>query len=122
MQVLLGILTFYTMYDLERFNSLFDYAEVLQPEVNNIEDDFIRTAYTMRIKEGLAYAYLTAEKIEECRSLCHEIINTNDENNCLLILKASAFVYLGESYMMEDYSKSEWHIKGGAKCAGRLSV
>ncbi|MBJ7951876.1 AimR family lysis-lysogeny pheromone receptor [Bacillus cereus] len=118
MQVLLGILTFYTMYDLERFNSLFDYAEVLQPEVNNIEDDFIRIAYTMRIKEGLAYAYLTAEKIEECRSLCHEIINTNDENNCLLILKASAFVYLGESYMMEDYSKSEWHIKEALSVLG----
>ncbi|MGA5660404.1 AimR family lysis-lysogeny pheromone receptor [Bacillus bombysepticus] len=118
MHVLLGILTFYTMYDLERFNSLFDYAEVLLPEVNNIQDEFVKTAFSTRIKEGLAYAYLTAEKIEECRALCHQIINTDDMNNCLTLLQASAFVYLGESYMLEDYSQAEWHIKKSLSTIG----
>lgn len=118
MQILLGILTFYTMYDLEKFNSLFEYAEVLQPEVASIKDEFIKNAFSTRIKEGLAYAYLTADKIEKARALCYEIINTKDENNCLLLLRASAFVYLGESYMNDNYLQAEWHIKKSLELLG----
>ncbi|MED2058840.1 AimR family lysis-lysogeny pheromone receptor, partial [Bacillus thuringiensis] len=42
MKVLYGILTYYTMYDLEKYNSLFEYAEMLLPDVNAITDSFIR--------------------------------------------------------------------------------
>ncbi|MDT3494946.1 AimR family lysis-lysogeny pheromone receptor [Bacillus toyonensis] len=110
MKVLYGILTLYTMYDLEKFNSLFEYAEVLQPEVEEIPDDFIRTAYSGRIKEGLSYAYLMQDNVEKSRDLCHEIMNLRDDKNCFSLLRASALVYLAESYTFESYERASWYI------------
>ncbi|MED2753252.1 AimR family lysis-lysogeny pheromone receptor [Bacillus thuringiensis] len=110
MKVLYGILTFYTMYDLEKFNSLLEYAEVLQPEVEEIPDDFIRTAYSGRIKEGLSYAYLMQDNVGKSRELCHEILHLKDDKNCFSLLRASALVYLAESYTFESYERSSWYI------------
>ncbi|MCU4734226.1 AimR family lysis-lysogeny pheromone receptor [Bacillus cereus] len=110
MKVLYGILTFYTMYDLEKFNSLFEYAEVLQPKVEEIPDDFIRTAYSGRIKEGLSYAYLMQDNVGKSRELCHEIMNLKDDKKCFSLLRASALVYLAESYTFESYERASWYI------------
>lgn len=110
MKVLYGILTFYTMYDLEKFNSLFEYAEVLQPKVEKIPNDFIRTAYSGRIKEGLSYAYLMQDNVEKSRELCHEIMNLKDDKNCFSLLRASALVYLAESYTFDSYERASWYI------------
>ncbi|TKH09028.1 hypothetical protein FC694_28590 [Bacillus wiedmannii] len=110
-KVLYGILTFYTMYDLEKFNSLFDYAEVMQPNIELITDDFIRAAYSGRIKEGLSYAYLMQDKVDKARELCHEILHLKNENDCFSLLRASALVYLAESYTFESYERATWYIK-----------
>lgn len=110
MKVLYGILTFYTMYDLEKFNSLFDYAEVMQPNIELISDEFIRTAYSGRIKEGLSYAYLMQDKIAKARELCHEILHLKDDKDCFLLLRASALVYLAESYTFDSYERANWYI------------
>ncbi|ADK08280.1 TPA: hypothetical protein QCP22_005097 [Bacillus anthracis] len=109
-KVLYGILTFYTMYDLEKFNSLFDYAEVMQPNIELITDEFVRTAYSGRIKEGLSYAYLMQDNIDKSREICHEILNFKDDKNCFSLLRASALVYLAESYTFESYERASWYI------------
>ncbi|KXY54453.1 hypothetical protein AT261_05860 [Bacillus cereus] len=109
-KVLYGILTFYTMYDLEKFNSLFDYAEVMQPNIELITDDFIRAAYSGRIKEGLSYAYLMQDKVDKARELCHEILHLKDDKDCFSLLRASALVYLAESYTFESYERATWYI------------
>ncbi|WP_377863369.1 AimR family lysis-lysogeny pheromone receptor [Bacillus sp. R86525] len=109
-KVLYGILTFYTMYDLEKFNSLFDYAEVIQPNIELITDEFIRAAYSGRIKEGLSYAYLMQDKVDKARELCHEILNLEDYKDCFSLLRASALVYLAESYTFESYERATWYI------------
>ncbi|MEC2394225.1 hypothetical protein BK717_28690 [Bacillus thuringiensis serovar malayensis] len=109
-KVLYGILTFYTMYDLEKFNSLFDYAEVMQPNIELITDEFIRAAYSGRIKEGLSYAYLMQDKVGKARELCHEILNLEDDKECFSLLRASALVYLAESYTFESYERATWYI------------
>ncbi|PFD43741.1 hypothetical protein CN293_28455 [Bacillus cereus] len=109
-KVLYGILTFYTMYDLEKFNSLFDYAEVMQPNIELITDEFIRSAYSGRIKEGLAYAYLMQDKVDQARELCHEILNLEDDKDCFALLRASALGYLAESYTFESYDRASWYV------------
>lgn len=109
-KVLYGILTFYTMYDLEKFNSLFDYAEVMQPNIELITDDFIRAAYSGRIKEGLSYAYLMQDKVDKARELCHEILHLKDDKDCFSLLRASALVYLAESYTFESYERAALYI------------
>ncbi|PGW35150.1 AimR family lysis-lysogeny pheromone receptor [Bacillus thuringiensis] len=109
-KVLYGILTFYTMYDLEKFNSLFDYAEVMQPNIELITDDFIRAAYSGRIKEGLSYAYLMQDKVDKARELCHEILHLKDDKDYFSLLRASALVYLAESYTFESYERATWYI------------
>ncbi|PFD94635.1 hypothetical protein CN275_00130 [Bacillus anthracis] len=118
MKVLYGILTFYTMYDLEKFNSLFEYAEVLQPKVEGISDEFIRTAYAGRIKEGLSYAYLMQDNVEKSRELSHEILNLEDKQNCFSLLRASALVYLAESYTFESYERATWYINKSLEMLG----
>ncbi|MGE1126060.1 AimR family lysis-lysogeny pheromone receptor [Bacillus wiedmannii] len=110
MKVLYGILTYYTMYDLEKYNSLFEYAEVLLPDVDTITDSFIRTSYLARVKEGLAYAYLVQDNLEKSRSICKEILELEDPEGCFHILRASALVYLAESYIFECYYHASMYI------------
>lgn len=45
MKVLYGILTCYTMCDLETYTSLFEYADVLLPKVEDISDSFIKANF-----------------------------------------------------------------------------
>lgn len=114
-KVLYGILTFYTMYDLEKFNALFDYAEVMQPNIELITDEFIRAAYSGRIKEGLSYAYLMQDKVDKARELCHEILNLEDDKECFALLRASALGYLAESYTFESYDRASWYVNKALK-------
>ena len=115
MKVLYGILTYYTMYDLKKYNSLFEYAGVLVPEVEEITDNFIKSSYLGRIKEGLAYAYLVQDNLEKSRSLCHEILDIENIEGCFHLLRASAFVYLAESYTFECYDSASRYIKESLK-------
>ncbi|MDA2526102.1 AimR family lysis-lysogeny pheromone receptor [Bacillus cereus] len=115
MKILYGILTYYTMYDLEKYNSLFEYAGVLLPEVEAITDKFIRLSYLGRIKEGLAYAYLVQDDLEKSRSLCQEILDIENIEGCFQLLRASAFVYLAESYTFDCYHSASRYIKESLK-------
>ncbi|MED1305138.1 hypothetical protein BK704_01610 [[Bacillus thuringiensis] serovar konkukian] len=111
MKVLYGILTYYTMYDLEKYNSLFEYAEMLLPDVYTITDSFIKTSYLGRIKEGLAYAYLVQDNLEMSRSLCQEILEIEDSKGCFHLLRASALAYIAESYTFDCYDSASWYMK-----------
>ncbi|MED1406905.1 AimR family lysis-lysogeny pheromone receptor [Bacillus mycoides] len=117
MKVLCGILTYYTMYDLENYNSLFEYAEMLLPDVDAITDSFIKSSYLGRIKEGLAYAYLVQDNLEMTRSLCQEILAIEDPKDCFHLLRASAFAYIAESYTFDCYNSASWYMK---KALGQL--
>lgn len=117
MKVLCGILTYYTMYDLENYNSLFEYAEMLLPDVDAITDSFIKSSYLGRIQEGLAYAYLVQDNLEMTRSLCQEILAIEDPKDCFHLLRASAFAYIAESYTFDCYNSASWYMK---KALGQL--
>uniref|UniRef100_UPI003F4976B8 AimR family lysis-lysogeny pheromone receptor n=1 Tax=Bacillus multifaciens TaxID=3068506 RepID=UPI003F4976B8 len=111
MKILYGILTCYTMCDLETYNSLLEYADVLLPKVENISDSFIKSAYLGRIKECLSFAYLVQDKLENLRSTCHEILELEDPENCFNMLRASALVYLAESFTFDCYDSASKYIK-----------
>ncbi|UYX55882.1 AimR family lysis-lysogeny pheromone receptor (plasmid) [Bacillus thuringiensis] len=111
MKILYGILTCYTMCDLETYNSLFEYAAVLLPKVDEISDSFIKSAYFARIKECLAFAYLVQDNLEKCRSVCNEILELKSPENCFNLLRASALVYLAESYTFDCYDSASSYIK-----------
>lgn len=110
MKILYGILTCYTMCDLETYNSLFEYAEVLLPKVEEVTDSFIKASYFGRIKECLSFAYLGQDKLENLRSTCHEILELENPMNCFNLLRASAFVYLAESYTFDCYDIASKYI------------
>lgn len=111
MKILYGILTCYTMCDLETYTSLFEYADVLLPKVDDISDSFIKTAYLGRIKECLSFAYLVQDKLENLRSTCHEILELEDPDCCFNLLRASALVYLAESFTFDCYESASKYIK-----------
>ncbi|TPV39624.1 AimR family lysis-lysogeny pheromone receptor [Bacillus dicomae] len=111
MKILYGILTCYTICDLETYNSLFEYAAVLLPKVDEISDSFIKSAYFARIKECLAFAYLVQDNLEKCRNVCNEILELDSPENCFNLLRASALVYLAESYTFNCYDSASSYIK-----------
>ncbi|MEB9421000.1 hypothetical protein GH879_26355 [Bacillus thuringiensis] len=111
MKILYGILTCYTMCDLETYTSLFEYADVLLPKVEEISDSFIKTAYLGRIKECLSFALLVQDKLENLRSTCHDILELEDPEGCFNLLRASALVYLAESFTFESYDRADKYIK-----------
>ena len=110
MKILYGILTCYTMCDLETYNSLSEYAQVLLPKIEKVSDSFIKAAYFGRIKECLSFSYLVQDKLENLRSTCHEILELEDPESCFNLLRASAFVYLAESYTFECYDSASKYI------------
>lgn len=118
MKVLCGILTYYTMYDLEKYNSLFEYAEMLLPDINAITDSFIKSSYLGRIKEGLAYAYLVQDNLEMSRKLCQDILAIDDPKDCFRLLRASALAYIAESYTFDCYDSASWYMKKAIKQLG----
>ena len=118
MKVLCGILTYYTMYDLEKYNSLFEYAEMLLPDINAITDSFIKSSYLGRIKEGLAYAYLVQDNLEMSRKLCQDILAIDDPKDCFRLLRASALAYIAESYTFDCYDSASWYMKKALKQLG----
>lgn len=118
MKVLCGILTYYTMYDLEKYNSLFEYAEMLLPDINAITDSFIKSSYLGRIKEGLAYAYLVQDNLEMSRELCQAILAIDDPKDCFRLLRASALAYIAESYTFDCYDSASWYMKKALKQLG----
>ncbi|PFM65442.1 hypothetical protein COJ48_06225 [Bacillus cereus] len=111
MKALYDILTCYTMYDLENFNSLFEYAALLKPKIDEITDNFIRTAFEGRMKEFLSYAYLMHDDVGKARELCQEILKIKNQEDSFALLKTSALVYLAESYTFECYDTSAKYIK-----------
>ncbi|WP_252650600.1 AimR family lysis-lysogeny pheromone receptor, partial [Bacillus pacificus] len=118
MKVLCGILTYYTMYDLEKYNFLFEYAEMLLPDINSITESFIKSSYLGRIKEGLAYAYLVQDNLEMSRNLCQEILAIDDPKDCFRLLRASALAYIAESYTFDCYDSASWYMKKALKQLG----
>ncbi|WP_206781147.1 AimR family lysis-lysogeny pheromone receptor, partial [Bacillus thuringiensis] len=57
-----------------------------------------------------SFAYLVQDKLENLRSTCHEILELEDPERCFNLLRASAFVYLAESYIFECYDSASKYI------------
>lgn len=71
--------------------------------------------YLGRIKECLSFAYLVQDKLENLRSTCHEILELEDPESCFDLLRASALVYLAESFTFECYDSASKYIKESLK-------
>lgn len=112
MKIMFDILTLYTMYDSRDFKLLNERVEKLQSKIGKIQNLFIKKMYSSRVSEWYAYALLMDEQIKKSREVCHSILNTQDEYDCLNLLKVSALGYLGESYV-DNYEQSLWYLNKG---------
>lgn len=72
--------------------------------LSELVSGFIKDLLTLHFKERLAYISLFDDKLEECRTLCNEILESQVE---ITVIKATAMCCMGESYMIQDQILAE---------------
>lgn len=80
--------------------------------VNDLKKGYIKDAYDIRMKELQLVANLMNNNIDTARKVGESIINAGVSENFPVFL-ASAYQYLGISYMFEDTYKSQMLVQKG---------
>ncbi|MGS0530632.1 AimR family lysis-lysogeny pheromone receptor [Bacillus mycoides] len=117
-QVLLNTLFMAAEYDEQRYSAMTSYAKAAEAHVANMDNGYIKDCLCMQHKERIAYTQLHANEIDNCRSSCLEII---DSEMNFTVVKATAYCCLGESYIFEDPLMAEKFILKAIKCLEGIS-
>ncbi|PEE20772.1 hypothetical protein CON95_27140 [Bacillus toyonensis] len=124
MKVLKSITLMYSFSDMKEYTSLIKTVPAVDLEL--VEDDnenaditvtdlkkgYIKDAYTIRVKELQLVANLMNNNILAARKIGESIINEYSSSKFPIFL-ASAYQYLGLSYMFEDTYKSQLLVQKG---------
>ncbi|WP_127485826.1 AimR family lysis-lysogeny pheromone receptor [Neobacillus mesonae] len=116
-KVLADILEIYCKNLNREYHSMCSLAESLYPIIENIEDEYIRKCYKIRLKENLVDVYLYYyNNPVKAREFAKEVISTN------LGAKFTAHSYyiVGMSFLFEDYDKCYKNIMEYRKICMRL--
>ncbi|MBZ4222561.1 AimR family lysis-lysogeny pheromone receptor [Bacillus wiedmannii] len=117
-QVLLNTLLMAAEYDKQRYSAMASYAEAADAHIARMDTGYIKDCLRMQYMERIAYTQLHANEINDCRSTCLEII---DSEMNFTVVKATAYCCLGESYIFEDPLMAEKYILKAIKCLEGIS-
>ncbi|PER27231.1 hypothetical protein CN485_20270 [Bacillus cereus] len=106
-QVLVNMLYGFAMYDIPNCRAIVPYSEKAKERIPLIKNKFIRECLEMQYKERDAYIKLLSDEVEESRKVCWDIIDAKSD---YLMIKASAYCCLGESYQYECLDSSEKYL------------
>lgn len=93
---------FYCYHDLRMADSINEKSILLENELSNIEDGFIKNNYDARYILLVSAIYLHTNKIETLREKANDLINKLENGNLL----AGIYTTIGNSYMIESYDTS----------------
>ncbi len=99
MMIMLRLLEAYCLYDDNKFAVMAEISEGLEDEIRDIDNSFIRSAYTIRLSQIFSNMYLYAhDKPLLARQYAQKIIHSfaNDK------YKASAYMTIGYSFLFEN--------------------
>ncbi|MEW4153004.1 AimR family lysis-lysogeny pheromone receptor, partial [Bacillus thuringiensis] len=102
--VLVNMLYNFSMYDIFNIRAMHPYTDKVKKNLSELVSGFIKDLLTLHFKERLAYISLFDDKLEECRTLCNEILESQVE---ITVIKATAMCCMGESYMIQDQILAE---------------
>ncbi|PEB52490.1 hypothetical protein COO03_11960 [Bacillus sp. AFS098217] len=111
MMIFIDILRCQTAYQLRNYKSLFKRMKKIEKRVSKIKNKFIRTSYTVRLKEGMNAVLLMDSQILKVRDNSFSLLEICNNEPNFVIQKANAHYNIAESYIFENYTQSKFHFE-----------
>ena len=108
--ILLGICTIYHHVDTAAYTAVRPIARTLLKQIQQIENDYIKNAFTIRIKIALALSSIRSSDLHKAEQIAKEITTPEVYDN-FPIYYNNALIYLSEIHLFDDFSKSVQYIK-----------
>jgi transcriptional regulator with XRE-family HTH domain len=108
--VLLKIASIYALFESQSFNLFFYEIDKALSLTEKIKNKYLKKAYTIRIKEALAVAYMVKNELPMAQKLCIELINDVDANHFPFTIN-SIYLLLAQIHLFNDYNKSLEYIQ-----------
>ncbi|GAA0373557.1 AimR family lysis-lysogeny pheromone receptor [Bacillus horti] len=106
-QILHTFVTAYAYYDMNKHSLLYDLLEGLDQQIEQVKSPFMRDCFNIRLGLLLNRYFLLQNKVEQAREYSYKVINQDVAEH----VKGLAYLYLGESYLYEDYETGKAHIE-----------
>jgi hypothetical protein len=116
-KILYDIIEIYCKQLNTEYSSMCSLSENLIPVIDNLEDEYIKKCYTIRLKELLSHVYLfNYNKPSKAREYAYEVIFSNIGAK----FAAHSYYIVGMSFLHEDFTKCLENIMEYRKICERL--
>lgn len=112
-RTLIEMLLTICMYDSANYSAMIPHADKTKRLLPKIKNALIHDYLQMHYYERLAYVELLNSNVEQSRTVCNEILQSDLD---LQFIKATALCCLGESYIYTDVLKAEEYILKAINC------
>lgn len=107
MKIMKQILKGYIYTELGDFSSLTIHTKYTESFIKQVRTEFLKDCYNIRMGMIMNYVYLYGNNVEKAREYSLLVLN----QDFFEYVKAIAYNQLGQSYMLEDYEKSQRYLK-----------
>lgn len=119
-QVFSRIVLMYEYYfRLELFDNILELMDIVKPELDDINDQYLKEQYKIRINLLMVAVCLHKGMVEESREYAYSILKCNNIPN---YTEVTTLLNLGNSFIMEDYNKSFEYLKKGLDLAIKYNL
>jgi hypothetical protein len=105
MHLLLCILHMFGIYQIGEYEAFFKVSKAILPEVQQIQEPFIRTSYELHLLELCCFSHLLLNQIEYCRKTAKMVISKIKPYQHP-IAASNAYHVLAQSYVFESFEES----------------
>lgn len=100
------IVLMYAYYFSSEYDQLFKLVKIVEHEINNISEEFIKESYQVRLGLVLTGIFLAYNRVDEARKYATDALNSTDKP----LMKATLHLHMGNSYLFESYDKAMDHL------------
>jgi hypothetical protein len=113
------VLMYQYYFKLELFDNVLELVNLIKPELDEINDQYLEEQYKIRINLMLTAVYLHKGMLQESRDHAYSILKCNNIPN---YTEVTAYLNLGNSFIMENYDKSLEYLKKGLDLAIKYNL
>ncbi|MFA2694520.1 AimR family lysis-lysogeny pheromone receptor [Bacillus mycoides] len=111
MEVLIDILRCQTAYQLRDYRTLLKRMKKIEKRVSKVTNKFLRTSFSVRLKEGMNAVLLMDAKVLEIRENSFKLLEICSSEPNFKVQKANAHYNIAESYIFENFTQSKFHFE-----------
>jgi hypothetical protein len=100
------------VYQIGEYEALFKVSKAILPEVQQIEDPYIRTSYELHLLELYCFSHLLLNQLDECRYTAKTVISRIKPYQFPLSA-SNAYHVLAQSYSFESFEDSMYFLNLG---------